>query len=183
MGGDKNESVLYRLDQGLRSVLSLSSNDITVVGLASGTNNLHLKSGLKAKDVESWSKLLDECLALAPHAEVIACDVFHRVDIPDEVTEAANVTLKAVVDGLDKRDRARVRWVEARHCITRDMLVDHVHLNEEGYAVWDGVLWPVVKGVLGGGDDGEDASQEQPADAGKEQKKVVAKTDDREYGK
>lgn len=162
VGGDKNESVLYRLDQGLRVVLSKYGTDIKLVVLASGTNNLHPKHGFKAKDLESWSALLHECLALASNAEVLVCDVFHRTDILDSVIEAANVQLKAVVNGLDARDRARVVWVEARHVITKNMLVDHVHLNEEGYAVWDKVLWPFVQGVLEGGDaDGNSARQEE----------------------
>lgn len=43
----------------------------------------------------------------------------------------------------------RVVWVEARRKIGKEMLEDHVHLKEEGYAVWDGVLWPYVVGALG----------------------------------
>lgn len=45
---------------------------------------------------------------------------------------------------MNTQDRARVIWVEARHLITKDMLVDHVHLNEEGCRVWDAVLFPYV---------------------------------------
>jgi hypothetical protein len=75
---------------------------------------------------------------------VLACDVFYREDISDAVTEAANQQLRAVVSGLNTQDRARVISVEARHLIMKDMLVDHVHLNEEGYRVWDAVLFPYV---------------------------------------
>ena len=75
---------------------------------------------------------------------MLACDVFYREDISDAVTEAANQQLRAVVGDLDAQDWARVIWVEARHLITKDMLVDHVHLNEEGYRVWDAVLFPYV---------------------------------------
>jgi hypothetical protein len=75
---------------------------------------------------------------------VLACDVFYREDISDAVTGAANQQLRAVVGDLDAQNWARVIWVEARHLITKDMLVDHVHLNEEGYRVWDAVLFPYV---------------------------------------
>ncbi|KAH6622128.1 hypothetical protein C7974DRAFT_216562 [Boeremia exigua] len=152
VGGDKNESVLYRLAQGLGSVLSAAQArgdgrcDIKLWVLCSGTNNLHAKRGLREGDVASWKALLDACLEIAPRSVVLACDVFYRKDIADEVTERANEKLKQVVEECEAK--ARVVWVEARQKIAKEMLVDHVHMDEKGYEVWDGVLWPYVEAVL-----------------------------------
>jgi hypothetical protein len=41
----------------------------------------------------------------------------------------------------------RVKWAEARHLFSKDMLDDHVYLSEERYRVWDTVLWPLVAEV------------------------------------
>jgi lysophospholipase L1-like esterase len=70
--------------------------------------------------------------------------------------EESNEMLKGVVGDVNRelreRDgdgKERVKWVESRHLIGKDMLDDHVHFNEEGYRVWDGVLWPLVAELLG----------------------------------
>lgn len=169
-GGDKNENVLYRLEQGLYTLLKSSQEstatipktcDITLWILASGTNNLHAKHGFRHPDVASWKVLLETCLRIAPRSRVLACDVFYRKDVKDELVEAGNEMLKGVVrevnlevekrraENGEEDGQARVVWVEARQKIDRSMLVDHVHLNEGGYRVWDEVLWEYVKEIVG----------------------------------
>ncbi|OAL51354.1 hypothetical protein IQ07DRAFT_586885 [Pyrenochaeta sp. DS3sAY3a] len=169
-GGDKNENVLYRLEQGLYTLLKSSQEsmatapktcDIALWILASGTNNLHAKHGFRHPDVASWKVLVETCLRIAPRSRVLACDVFYRKDVKDELVEAGNEMLRDVVREVNldvEKRRAEsgeeggqesVVWVEARQKIDKGMLVDHVHLNEEGYRVWDEVLWEYVKEVVG----------------------------------
>lgn len=63
-------------------------------------------------------------------------DINHGIHIPSLTTASnstcANLELKAVLDSLDESDRKRIVWVEARHSIAKEMLVDYVHLNENG---------------------------------------------------
>ncbi|KAH7122755.1 SGNH hydrolase-type esterase domain-containing protein [Dendryphion nanum] len=151
-GGDKNENVLFRFDSGMYSILKTANpnKDIRVWVLASGTNNLHPKHGLREKDVQSWRVLVETCLRIAPRSRVVACDLFYRLDVGDEVVERANEMLERVVGEVNEElGEERVVWVCARGVVGKDMLVDHVHLDEKGYAVWDGVLWPVVEELLG----------------------------------
>jgi hypothetical protein len=149
VGGDKNENVLYRLTQGLYDILSTAQRegrcDIKLWILASGTNNLHAKRGLSGKDGESWELLVEACRRIAPRSRVVCCDVFYRTNVRDGHVDAGNEVLKGVVENMD--DGAV--WVEARQRIGRNMLVDHVHLNKEGYSVWDEVMWPHVIEALG----------------------------------
>ncbi|KAF2654256.1 hypothetical protein K491DRAFT_550720, partial [Lophiostoma macrostomum CBS 122681] len=148
-GGDKNENVLYRLDLGLYSILKQYHASETAEGrpgirvwvLKSGTNNLHAKKGFREQDVESWRVLVESCLKIAPGSTVLACDVFFRKDVDDGLVERGNQMLKGVVEEFGKQEEGeRVKWVEARHLVTKDMLVDRVHLNEEGYRVFDETL-------------------------------------------
>ncbi|KAL1797595.1 hypothetical protein ACET3X_004201 [Alternaria dauci] len=167
VGGAKNESVAYRLKEGLYDMLSNAKKErcnIKVWILASGTNNLHAKHPFREQDVESWRVLVEACLRLAPESTVLACDMAYRKDIADGFVDESNRMLKEVVEGMNKTlqkeaeeedglqgDRYhndRVKWVDSRHVISKDMLVDHVHLNEEGYRAWDAVLWPLVAEVL-----------------------------------
>lgn len=160
-GGDKNENVLYRLsqDQGLYPLLKKAGEEnpskcaIKLWVLASGTNNLHPKRGLRAPDIESWRLLVEACLRIAPESRVLACDGFYRKDISDELVDVGNQALKGVVEEMNREMidsgwEERVMWLEAREAIGKDMLVDHVHLMEKGYRVWDDRLWPSVQEFL-----------------------------------
>jgi lysophospholipase L1-like esterase len=48
-----------------------------------------------------------------------------------------------------KLEEERISWVEATVGITKDRLVDHVHLDEEGYRIWDETLYPRIEELLG----------------------------------
>lgn len=156
-GGDTNENATYRLHQGLYAMLKSAQEEednkceVQVWILASGTNNLHPKRGFRAADVESWKVLVEACLDIAPRSIVLACDVFYRKDIEDDLVDDGNNMLRKVIERLNAEDRKstgddeepgeeRVKWIEVRHLIDDNMLDDHVHLNERGYEMWDRVL-------------------------------------------
>lgn len=170
-GGDKNENVIYRLAKGTYHALAQPpcASNIKVWILASGTNNLRPKAPFRPSDVESWQVLLESCLRIAPECKVLACDMFYRKDIPDEIVDQSNEMLKEVVRIVNEGFAGhgveeRVIWVEAKNKIGKPLLVDHVHLTEEGYRIWDGVLWPYVQHIVNskrkGKENGEDSSYE-----------------------
>ncbi|KAF2789613.1 hypothetical protein K505DRAFT_328122 [Melanomma pulvis-pyrius CBS 109.77] len=184
VGGDTNKNIVFRLVEGLYRILKegrqLHSNaaaddddmetshpghwsrdvDIRLWILASGTNDLHKKQGLRAGDVEAYRLLLEACLRIAPRSRVLACDMFYRRDIPNVIVDRANAMLEAVVGGVNAEvdvggewagdvEGRRVVWVQARRLVGGERLLDHVHLDGEGYEIWDGVLWPWVCKMLG----------------------------------
>ena len=170
VGGDSNQNVAYRLTEGLYDMLKTAKKDVCDIKLwivASGTNNLQKKRAFRKQDVESWRVLVEACLRIAPESTVLACDMSYRLDIPDEIVDQSNEMLREVVGEINgtlraekehelqdyeaqtERDREdKVKWVDTRHMFIKNMLDDHVHLNEEGYWLWDFVLWPHVARVL-----------------------------------
>lgn len=76
-------------------------------------------------------------------------------DVPDSVMTESVSGLRGVVESLNgiggeggvEGCKGRVSFVEAPW-LEDENLVDHVHLNREGYAVWDQVLWPIVEECL-----------------------------------
>ncbi|KAI4655088.1 uncharacterized protein J4E79_008153 [Alternaria viburni] len=170
VGGDSNQNVAYRLAGGLYSLLKTAKKDVCDIKLwivASGTNNLQKKRAFQKQDVESWRVLVEACLRIAPESTVLACDMSYRLDIPDAIVDQSNEMLREVVGEINgalraekehalqtyedqtERDREdKVKWVDTRHMFIKNMLDDHVHLNEEGYWLWDFVLWPHVARVL-----------------------------------
>ncbi|KAI4651858.1 hypothetical protein J4E93_002054 [Alternaria ventricosa] len=174
VGGDSNQNVAYRLTEGLYDMLKTAKKDVCDIKLwilASGTNNLQKKRAFRKQDMESWRVLVEACLRIAPESTVLACDMSYRLDIPDEIVDQSNEMLREVVGEINEalrvenmekehelqtyeaqteRDREdKVKWVGTRHMFSKNMLDDHVHLNEEGYWLWDFALWPHVFKVLG----------------------------------
>jgi sugar phosphate isomerase/epimerase len=154
-GGDKNENVVLRLQLGMYDLLKHNAaRTIKLWVLASGTNNLHPKRKFRESDVQSWRVLLEACLRIAPESVVLACDMFYRKDVPDGVVDESNGLLEEVVRSVNVELGAeRVKWVQLRREMGKEMLVDHVHLDEEGYSRWNELLWPLVQEVLHQGED------------------------------
>lgn len=174
VGGDSNQNVAYRLTEGLFDMLKTAKKDVCDIKIwivASGTNDLQKKRAFRKQDVESWRVLVEACLRIALESTVLACDMSYRLDVPDGIVDQSNDMLKEVVGEIDEAlcvenmekekelqmDESQaeggredqVKWIEARHLLDQDRLDDHVHLNQEGYRVWDTALWPLVANVLG----------------------------------
>jgi lysophospholipase L1-like esterase len=146
VGGDKIENVLYRLDFGLLDLLENKNVKLWVVIV--GTNNL--KKALKSVEVERYQLLLQALLRIAPGSRVIMCEIFRRKDIDDQFVENSNEMLRGLVGEMNRKlGEERISWVEAPVGITKDRLVDHVHLDEEGYRIWDETLYPRIEELLG----------------------------------
>ena len=76
--------------------------------------------------------------------------------MPDCVVAESNSGLREIVNNLNgdggeggvEECKCRGRFMQAPS-LRDDHYVDHVHLNREGYAVWDGVLWPIIEECFG----------------------------------
>jgi lysophospholipase L1-like esterase len=172
VGGDMISNNLYRLSNGLYTILkeaqqqNLNTDDVLTKNkaetntniklwiLASGTNDLTKKRSLRPKELEAYRLLLEACLRISPKSKVLVCDMFYRKDISDAIVDMGNEMLEQVVRDVNQElvkegDEDRVIRVEARQLIGKDRLVDHVHLDERGYGIWDELLWPLVSETLG----------------------------------
>ncbi|KAG0274107.1 hypothetical protein BGZ95_010101 [Linnemannia exigua] len=145
-GGDKIENVLYRLD--LMCPL-LQDCNIKLWVVMVGTNNLR-KKGFRPADVALYRLLLQALLRVAPGSKVLACEMFRRKDVEDRYVDEANNMVKVMVDEMNVNlggggvGEARIVWSEAPTEVTKELLEDHVHLNQEGYSKWDRHLFPRV---------------------------------------
>ncbi|KAK6525900.1 hypothetical protein TWF281_010944 [Arthrobotrys megalospora] len=157
VGGDKIENVLYRLHTGYISLLQNRPTKLWVVHI--GTNNLKPKKPLKGSESGDYSnfKILMQAIStLCPDSKVLVTGLFRRKDVGDEFVQVSNEGLKAVVDSMNQESKEygppaadRFYWAEPTGAINTDVLVDHVHLNEEGYRLWDESLYPRILELLG----------------------------------
>lgn len=152
-GGDKIENVLYRLYAGTYRLLLPLSPSIKLIILHVGTNNLRPLHPLTATECAKYSLLLAALLKIAPGATLVCSGLFHRRDIPDGVVGESTDELKKVVEELDNAGvedwTGRVKWADAP-VVGEAEMVDHVHLNGDGYRLWERALGGVIAQVLGG---------------------------------
>ena len=144
VGGDKIENVLYRMDLGLWTLLSQHKDDIQLIILHVGTNNLRPKGPFREAEVWRYMLLVEMLKRLLrPGGRLLCTGLIERKDVDKKFVEANNATLKmAVEDSCEE-----LEWSDPPE-MPSENLVDHVHLNEEGDRVWDEALWPVVGRIL-----------------------------------
>ncbi|KAF9434065.1 hypothetical protein BGZ76_008627 [Entomortierella beljakovae] len=146
-GGDKIENVLFRLS--FMSPL-LENRSIKLWVVMVGTNNLR-KKGLRASDIELYRLLLQALLRIEPESKILACEVFKRKDIGDGYVDEGNRLIKAMITEMNVNlgsEQDRIIWSSVPVEPTIEHLDDHVHLNEEGYRIWDETLYPRVKNYI-----------------------------------
>ncbi|KAG0050392.1 hypothetical protein BGZ83_004816 [Gryganskiella cystojenkinii] len=148
-GGDKIENVLYRLSF-MNPLLQEKQVKLWVVML--GTNNLRNKKGLKPTDRELYRLLLQNLLRVgATESKILICELFKRKDFEDRHIDDANTMIRSVIQEMNTDSgKERIFLSEAPEEITKteEHLDDHVHLNEEGYRIWDEVLFPRIQTKL-----------------------------------
>ncbi|KAK3295293.1 SGNH hydrolase-type esterase domain-containing protein [Chaetomium fimeti] len=164
VGGDKIQNVAYRLvgaepeggeGGGLPGLLPMlaACGTVRVWVVQAGTNNLSPKKGLVERDCEALEVLLGTLLGVNPRGgecKVLVTGLFYRKDVSVELVDQANGKIREVVKRLQERcGVGRVVFLAPTAGVkTEEHLVDHVHLNLEGYQLWAAELFPAVKAIL-----------------------------------
>jgi len=146
-GGDKIENVLYRLSF-MNTPLEQKHVKLWVVML--GTNNLR-KKGLRISDSDLYRLFLQDLLRVGgDQTKILVCELFKRKDIEDRYLDEANaMILKLIKEMNTNLSKERIFWSEAPKEVNKDEhLDDHVHLNQEGYRLWDETLFPRIQSLL-----------------------------------
>ncbi|KAF9361106.1 hypothetical protein BGX26_005735 [Mortierella sp. AD094] len=147
-GGDKVENVLYRLSF-MTPLLENRSIKLWVVMV--GTNNLR-KKGLRPADIPLYHLLLQALLRIDSKSKILACEIFKRKDFEDKYVDEANSMVKAMITEMNASlglQEDRIIWSGVPVEATIEHLDDHVHLDAEGYRIWDETLYPRVQQLTG----------------------------------
>jgi lysophospholipase L1-like esterase len=111
------------------------------------TNNL--KKALKPAEVERYRLLIQTLLRISPTSKILACELFKRKDLDDRYVEESNEALRSLVKEMNGNLGWKTYWLDAPTEVTKEHLADHVHLDEEGYRIWDYALYPLIGELLG----------------------------------
>ncbi|KAF3908157.1 hypothetical protein AA313_de0200527 [Arthrobotrys entomopaga] len=152
VGGDKIENVLYRLNSAYIDLLTPRPTKLWLLHI--GSNNLTPKRGLReSAELADYKTLLQCLLWLSRRSKILVTGLFRRKDISDEIVGGSNEGIRRLVEGMNERERKvggveRLVWVEATRKVTFEELEDQVHLNGEGYRIWDEDVCPRVLELL-----------------------------------
>lgn len=154
VGGDKIENVLYRVDLGLLRLLKPKNPKVVVIHL--GTNNLQQKRGLECQHLDEYYLLLQALLiSLSNRPKVLVTGLFKRRDIDEEYITQSNMALEALVARISKEEMKKhemqqdnIHWMAPPKEIGRQHLDDNVHLNTNGYKMWDTALYLKIQELL-----------------------------------
>src|SRR5271170_2918362 len=165
VGGDRIQNVVYRLGtKDLFS--GLKQRGVKFAILHMGTNNLRRNRGLTGGEIEQYAMVLEALTRAAPDIVVFVTGIMPRTDIGSNFVNQSNTDLRQLVQGFNAIGEStqgmpclnsphipmlhctrKIRWssclqtfpvhyVPPSPGINLDKLVDHVHLNEEGYALF-----------------------------------------------
>lgn len=165
VGGDGIQNIAYRIAgcphpdpakhlPGLGSALAICGG-VRLWAVQAGTNNLSPKRGLIDVDRDALRALLQSLRISSVRwdCKVLLTGVFPRKDISSGLIDEADGKLLAMVKELNvEQGRESLIFLPPTETIKPDEhLVDHVHLNVEGYRLWAWTLFPAALAALGDG--------------------------------
>jgi lysophospholipase L1-like esterase len=153
IGYDRTQNVLWRITHG-----ELDGIKPKVVVLLIGTNNCGNEDDGKPRNttpeiIEGVTTIVRELRTRLPESKILVFGIFPRGEKTDPVREQ----VKAVNAGIAKL--ADGKWVKFMDIgskllgpdgtLSRDIMPDHLHLNEKGYQIWsdamESTLAPMLK--------------------------------------
>ncbi|CAF0753529.1 unnamed protein product [Adineta steineri] len=154
VGGDRIENVLYRIDLGLLRLLKHKNPKLVVLHV--GTNNLRPGKGLQFQHLNDYCLLLHALLrTLSTETHILVTGLFRRTDIDEQCVTHSNMALKELVTKINAEEMrreaqpsSRVHWMDPPGDIGLEHLDDHVHLNANGYQIWNAALQQKIQELL-----------------------------------
>ena len=145
-GGDRTEHVIWRMENG-----ELEGYKAKLFTLMIGTNNRDRVPSSVAAGVK---RILDDIRAKHPESKVVLMPIFPRgakaKDARRVFNEQVNALIKPYADG------ETVRWLDfnakflnADGLLTKDVMNDLLHPNENGYRIWLDAILPVFREICG----------------------------------
>ncbi|KAH6891498.1 SGNH hydrolase-type esterase domain-containing protein [Thelonectria olida] len=133
VGGDKVQNVQYRINQGLLKSLKQHQQNLKLMYVHMGSNNLK-KNGLRKEDAESYDTLIKEVRTEYPDIPIIITALFIQRGLGVDTIEDGNEALRKIADSH------RCEFLPFGTDQTGIMSDDNVHLNEFGYTKWNEIL-------------------------------------------
>ncbi len=148
-GGDHTENVLWRLQQG-----ALDGLDPKVVVLMVGTNNTGDRRENPVTTAAGVRRNIDEIQQRLPNAKILLLAIFPRDEKADSQLRRINDQVNTILSGFDDGKRIyflniNQTFLTADGTLTRAVMPDLLHLNEQSYEAWARAMQPALQRLMG----------------------------------
>lgn len=147
-GGDRTENVLWRLLHG-----ELDGLDPKVAVLMFGTNN----TGHRQEDPQTTAlgikRNIDELQNRLPNTRILLLAIFPRGATPDDKLRQINEKVNAIIAGFADNQNIfflniNQAFLQPDGTLSRDIMPDLLHPNQQGYEIWARAMVPTLKQLL-----------------------------------
>jgi lysophospholipase L1-like esterase len=147
-GGDHTENVLWRLQHG--EVDGIAPK-VAVVMI--GTNNTGDRMDEARVTATGIQRILQELRTRLPTTRVLLLAVFPRDEQPDSALRQRNDQLNGLISGLADGERVvflniNPKLMRADGTLSKDIMPDLLHLNEQGYRIWTQSITPTLRRLM-----------------------------------
>ncbi|MCA9142205.1 MAG: GDSL family lipase [Planctomycetaceae bacterium] len=147
IGGDRTQHVIWRLDNGNLEGISPKLAVIMI-----GTNN----SGTNTPEqiADGTTAIVKQLRTKTPQTKILVLGVFPRGESPADPKRQVNEKTNAIVSKLADGEHVFYldfgkNFLQDDGTLTREIMPDLLHLNEQSYAIWAESIEPMVVKLMG----------------------------------
>ncbi|HOY23215.1 MAG TPA: GDSL-type esterase/lipase family protein [Cellvibrio sp.] len=147
-GGDRTENVLWRLQQG-----EVDGLNPKVAVLMFGTNNTGHRQETPKTTAAGIKRNLEELQQRLPNTKILLLAVFPRDEKPDGELRQINNRVNAIISGFADNKKIffldiNKSFLDANGVLSKTIMPDLLHPNEQGYEIWAKAMEPTLKNLL-----------------------------------
>ncbi|AQQ71825.1 GDSL-like Lipase/Acylhydrolase [Limihaloglobus sulfuriphilus] len=146
--GDRTQHVLWRLENG-----EIDGIDPKLAVIMIGTNNSNWQDNTAQEIADGIVAICKKLRADLPQTKILILAIFPRGEGPSaqrEKNQLASEMASKIADGkwiyyLDINDE----FLDENEILSKDIMPDLLHPNENGYKIWAEAIEPTVKKLMG----------------------------------
>jgi lysophospholipase L1-like esterase len=147
-GGDHTENVLWRLLHG-----EVDGLDPKVAVLMFGTNNTGDRQEDPKTTAAGIKRNIDELRKRLPHTKILLLAIFPRDEKADGQSRQINERVNAIIAGFADQKKVfflniNQAFLDANGVLSKEIMPDLLHPNEQGYALWAKAMQPELQRLL-----------------------------------
>lgn len=147
-GGDRTENVLWRLQHG-----EVDGLDPKVAVLMFGTNNTGHRQEDPRTTAAGIKRNIEELQQRLPNTRILLLAIFPRGEKPDDRLRQINEQVNTIIAGFADNQKVffaniNQAFLQPDGTLSRDIMPDLLHPNEQGYEIWAKAMAPELKKLL-----------------------------------
>jgi beta-glucosidase len=147
-GGDRTENILWRLQQG-----EVEGLNPKVAVLMFGTNNAGHRHEDPKITAAGIKRNIDDLQQRLPNTKILLLAIFPRDEKPDGELRQINNGVNAIISGFADNKKIffldiNKSFLDANGVLSKDIMPDLLHPNEQGYEIWARAMKPTLERLL-----------------------------------